>query len=276
VGEGPRGAELRSEWPAALALRPDLAELARLKRELRIPDSLAHVAAAQDVLLDPGCSDLRPFAEKHSLMGGPKGRSESKLWRDLFRVLKKLGWHSPPAVAIDASRPADEAGDLGRSGEIWGDLGRSGEIWEIWGDMGRSGEIWGDMERYGEMWGDVGRSGEIWTCTRAGLPQALIHNLQLLLRVGDRRGGCASRTQTAFSTLAVAVEGLRDPSLHLLAACVRHDVKAFARGPELVKSALERIVETQRQMLALGLIADGDIARPDLISRKIRKADVAA
>jgi len=159
------------------------------------------------VLLDPGCLDMRPYALKHHLT------QRAALWRDLIKVIKRLGWHEPPAVAVDVSREADSA---------------------------------------------------------------LLHNLQLLLRVGTAGGGIASRSATALSTLAAAVEGLRDPSLNMLAACARHDVRAFGHGPTLTAHTLKAIKHVQQQLVELGLIVDGDVAQPELVQRRIEPNHVAA
>jgi hypothetical protein len=76
-------------------------ELQTLKSTLRITESLLHVAAARDALLDATCDDLRPHAARHNL------RMSAALWTSLWKVLKRLGQHSPPAVAIDMERTAD-------------------------------------------------------------------------------------------------------------------------------------------------------------------------
>ena len=135
------------------------------------------------------------------------------LWRDLIKVIKRLGWHEPPAVAVDVSREADAA---------------------------------------------------------------LLHNLQLLLRVGTAGGGIASRSATALSTLAAAVEGLRDPSLNMLAACARHDVRAFGHGPTLTAHTMKAVKHVQQQLVELGLIVDGDVTQPELVQRRIEPSHVAA
>ena len=179
----------------------------RLKSELHISESLSHIAAARDVLHDPGCHDMRPYALKHQLT------QRAALWRDLIKVIKRLGWHEPPAVAVDVSRPADAT---------------------------------------------------------------LLHNLQLLLRVGTAGGGIASRSATALSTIAAAVEGLRDPSLNILAACARHDVRAFGHGPTLTTHALKAVTHVQQQLVELGIIVDGDVSRPELVQERIEPSYVAA
>ena len=207
--EGDDDDEDEEELPPVSAHSPaDKAELARLKQTLHIKESIAHIEAARDVLRDPGCQDLRPYADKHQLW------PQAGTWKALVKIIKRLDEDDLPAVAIDPSRPADEI---------------------------------------------------------------LLNNLQLLLSVATAGGGESSRSLTGYGTIAVAVEGLRDPSLHLLAALVRHGIKAFGgSSAQLTKSCIERIADTQRQIVGLGLIIDGDIARPDLLSEMIDKRKAVA
>ena len=183
------------------------AALLALKKELRIPDPIAYVRAARDALADPACRDLKAHAIANGL------RHQTSVWKNLVKIVGRLGWHSPPAVAIDTARTEDAT---------------------------------------------------------------LLNNLQLFLRVATM-GGCASRGATALSTLAVAVESMRDPHLNLLAACARHGYKAFTNGPGLTTGATERIDGLKSELGKLGLLnPSGAVSKPEYFAAPIAQADVAS
>ena len=101
----------------------------------------------------------------------------------------------------------------------------------------------------------------------------LIANLQLLLRVSTAPSGShsrASRSECSQATIAVAVESLRDPQLHLLAAMFRHGVKGFRSR---VSDAEQRVADIKRQVIERSLLSpDGQIVRSDLLCKPIPPA----
>jgi hypothetical protein len=78
---------------------------------------------------------------------------------------------------------------------------------------------------------------------------AIIGNVQLLLQVGTAGGGSASRSESAMSTIAIALEMIRDPCLNIPAACVRHGapIGHLGSGRKSARERCERTVEALRE-----------------------------
>ena len=92
---------------------------------------------------------------------------------------------------------------------------------------------------------------------------ALVDNLGLLLQTGTAGGGMSSRSPLMSNTIAVAVEMLRDETLNVFAACLRHSFKMTEFGRSFNDHILERVTAVKDRIAELGLLQQwGQLTTP--------------
>ena len=92
---------------------------------------------------------------------------------------------------------------------------------------------------------------------------ALVGNLRLFLQIGTAQGGMSSRCALMPNTIAVAVEMVRDETLNVFAACLRHGFKMSDFGRSFNAHILERVTACKGHITDLDLITKwGDLTRP--------------
>ena len=89
---------------------------------------------------------------------------------------------------------------------------------------------------------------------------ALVGNVQLLLQSSTPNGGSSSRSVSFPSTIAVAIEMIRDGGLNFTVACIRHGVKMADYGKS-ESHVLERITAVRDRILKYKLL-ERDHSRP--------------